>query len=63
MNKKQIIIEISEDGDCSIEGVGFIGTECEKSIREIEQQLGRRTSSSHKPEYRQRTKTRQRERA
>ena len=63
MQKKQVVIEIDANGDCSIEGIGFIGTECEKSIREIEQQLGRRTSASHKPEYRQRARTHQRERA
>ncbi len=63
MQKKQIVIDIDENGDCSIEGVGFIGTECEKSIREIEQQLGSRISATNKPEYRQRVRNRQRERA
>ena len=63
MNKKQIVIEIDENGNCSIEGKGFIGTECEKSMREIEAQLGSRVSASHKPEYRQRSKVQQRERA
>lgn len=63
MQKKQIVIDIDENGNATLEGENFIGTECEKFIREIESQLGRRTSSSHKPEYRQRSRTRQRERA
>ncbi len=63
MNKKQIIIDIDSDGNCSIEGENFVGTECGKFIGEIERQLGKVTSSTNKVEYDQRVRTRNKERA
>lgn len=51
---KEILVEIDADGNCSINGKGFVGTECEKFIQEIEQTLGKTISQTNKPEYRQR---------
>jgi len=62
MPSKEIVIEIDENGDCSVEGKGFSGPECDKNIQEIERALGERTSVQHKPEYRQRVTNNNRER-
>ncbi len=62
MSRKKCVIEIDEDGNCSIEGKGFVGPECHKFIGEIENDLGERVSSTNKPEYRQRVVRGQRER-
>ena len=51
---KKIVVEINEDGDCSIEGHGFHGPDCDRAIREIEAALGTRTSTRCKPEYSER---------
>lgn len=58
MNRKEVVIDIDENGDCSIEGKGFVGPECEKSMKEIEQALGNVSSSQNKPEYNQRAAVR-----
>lgn len=64
MKSKEIIVDINTDGSCSIEGQNFTGAECEKFIKEIEQELGQRTSEKRKAEYAQRTiKNKQKERA
>lgn len=55
--KKQIVIDIDPEGNCSIEGEGFIGPECSHFIEEIEQTLGTRITQKDKPEYRQRQTT------
>jgi len=55
---KQIIIEIDNDGNCSLEGQGFVGPECEKSIGEIEKALGATTTSKKKQEHGQRAVSR-----
>lgn len=52
---KQIIIEIDKDGNCSLEGQGFVGSECGKFIGEIEKALGITTTSKKKQKYFQRT--------
>jgi len=57
MSPKQIVIKIDENGDCSINGQGFQGPECEKFIKEIEQDLGQKIESKHKKEYHQRTRS------
>lgn len=62
MPKKQVVVEIDEEGNCSIDGQGFVGPECQKFIGEIESDLGVRTSTTQKAEFRQRTAIRQRER-
>ncbi len=51
---KSIVIQFDENGDCSIEGQGFVGPECDKALREIETALGQTTSRAKKPEYMQR---------
>lgn len=54
---KKIIIEIDEEGDCSIDGKGFVGIECSKFLKEIEEAIGTTVTSTNKKEYNQRTKT------
>jgi len=51
MNAKQIVIEISENGECSINGENFSGPECSKFIGEIQSSIGQIKSSTKKPEY------------
>ncbi len=51
MSTKQIIIDISENGECSINGENFIGPECCKFIEEIQCSIGSIKSSKNKPEY------------
>lgn len=53
-NQKQIVIDIDSDGNCSVDGEGFIGPECKHFINEIEEALGTRISQKDKPEYSQR---------
>lgn len=62
-NQKKIVIEIDENGSCSIEGEGFVGPECSHFMDEIEESLGKKISEHNKPEYRQTrtTKTRGRQ--
>lgn len=48
---KKIIIDINENGDCTIEGKGFVGPECESLIKEVEQALGKRISATNKPSH------------
>lgn len=61
MKSKQVIIEIDQDGNCSIEGTGFVGPECSRLLGEIERDLGVSIKREQKPEYRQIQRTRQRE--
>lgn len=58
--QKEVTIKIDPEGNCSIEGEGFIGPECAKFLSEIEEALGTVTSHIDKPEYRQRNVTRER---
>lgn len=51
---KEIIIEVDENGNCSVEGRGFVGSECDKFLSEINNSLGKTTSSRKKKEYHQR---------
>jgi len=55
MSVKQIRIEIDLDGNCTAEGIGFVGPECERALREIDRALGTRTGSRRKPEHATRT--------
>jgi hypothetical protein len=52
--QKQIVIDIDANGNCSIDGEGFQGTECAHFISEVEHALGEQTLQRDKPEYRQR---------
>lgn len=58
--QKQIVIDIDPKGNCSIDGEGFVGTECAHFLGEIEETLGKRTYQRDKPEYNQRQTTSQR---
>jgi uncharacterized protein YuzE len=62
---KEIVIDIDENGNCKLEGMGFMGPECEKAMSEIESALGTTTSKVLKPEHSVvvRNKTKLRERA
>ena len=55
--QKQIIIDIDIEGNCSIDGEGFVGPECGHFLGEIQEALGERVSQKDKPEYRQRRTT------
>lgn len=55
--QKKVIVEIDGEGNCSIEGKGFVGPECSHFLTEIEEALGQQTSIKDKPEYRQRRTT------
>lgn len=55
--QKQIIIDVDSDGNCSIDGEGFIGPECGHFLNEIQEALGIQTSQKDKLEYRQRRTT------
>ncbi len=52
--QKKITIEIDSEGNCSIDGEGFVGPECASFIGEIEQSLGKTISTKNKKEYKQR---------
>lgn len=52
--QKKIIINIDQEGNCSIEGEGFVGPECSHFLSEIESSLGQIISQKDKPEYIQR---------
>ena len=60
---KSIVIEFDDNGDCSIEGEGFVGPECDKALSEIETALGQTTNRTKKPEYAQRQRAAARRRA
>jgi len=53
-SQKMVIVDIDQDGNCNIDGQGFVGPECGNFIEEIEESLGQRTSQINKPEYNQR---------
>jgi len=59
-NNKSITVEIDENGNCTIDGQGFVGTECAYFLKEIEESLGETTSSHNKPEYQKRSSIRNR---
>lgn len=59
---KQIIVDIDNEGNCSIDGEGFVGPECGHFIGEIEEVVGTRVTQRDKPEYRQRSTNRSRDR-
>lgn len=50
---QEIIVEFDKDGNPTIEGVGFVGTECKKFTEALESDLGVITSTVEKPEMRQ----------
>lgn len=50
---REIIIDIDQNGNATIEGKGFSGGECTKLTAAIEEALGDVTKRDFKPEYRQ----------
>lgn len=56
---KQITVTIDTDGSCQIDGANFVGTECERFIKEVETTLGVRERVQYKPEFRTRQVNRQ----
>ena len=48
---KTIEILINQDGEISIEAVGFQGADCEKATAFLEKSLGKLTRKNRKPEY------------
>ena len=48
---KQIIIEVSPEGELKIEAVGFKGAACVKATEAFEKALGVVKSKTKKPEY------------
>ncbi len=48
---KQIVINIAETGELTIEAVGYKGSACEKATKAMEQALGTPGKRSKKPEY------------
>lgn len=50
---KEITIDIDANGNVTIEGSGFVGTECTQLTKEIEAALGEVTKRDLKPEHRQ----------
>jgi hypothetical protein len=55
--QKQIVIDIDIEGNCSIDGEGFVGPECVHFMSEIQEVLGTEISQKDKPEYRQKRTT------
>jgi hypothetical protein len=62
MNNKKIVVDISETGDVSIEGEGFVGPECEVFANEISTILGVKKVFTKKKEYSIKTNVKQKER-
>ena len=58
--QKKIVVDIDEEGNCSIDGQGFQGTECAHFINEVEESLGEKISQEDKSEYHQREVNRER---
>ncbi len=60
-DEKKIVIDIDTEGNCSIDGQGFLGAECAHFIGEIEEALGDVVFQQDKEEYYQREETRERD--
>jgi len=58
MSRKHIIVEIDEHGNCSVEGKGFKGPECDKFLEEVSNAIGRTTHTVETEEHVQRDRTR-----
>jgi len=51
MKKKEIIVEVSETGEITIETVGYKGASCEAATKAIEAALGVAGDKKKKPEW------------
>lgn len=49
--KKQIVVEVSETGEITIETVGYKGAACEAATKAIEAALGVAGARKRKPEW------------
>lgn len=49
---QEIVIEIDEFGNVTVEGKGFVGPECEHLTADLEAALGAVEKRTLKPEYR-----------
>ncbi len=50
----KLIIDIGLDGNATVEGKDFVGTECKAISKAVESALGKAVKTQLKPEYRQR---------
>jgi hypothetical protein len=57
---RSIEVIVKTDGSLRIEGRGFIGANCEKATKFLEQALGKPTGKQKKPEYHRQVKREQR---
>lgn len=57
LREKEVVVEIDENGNCSIEAVGFVGPACEKVVNEIVAELGTPVNVQRKREYWQATRS------
>lgn len=48
---KQVIIQVSPDGEVKIDAVGFKGNACEKATAALIKAMGQVTKSAKKPEF------------
>jgi hypothetical protein len=54
----EVVITIDAEGNASVEGVGFVGTECDAWVTPIAQELGEEVEHQEKPERREQTAVR-----
>jgi hypothetical protein len=52
--KPEIIVEIDEVGNPTVEVIGFVGPGCTKLTEALEKVLGAKTKDTKKPEYNRR---------
>lgn len=61
MARKEIVIDIDENGNVSMDGKGFNGVECDKTMAEIEKAIGTSMTRNKKREYTMRQTNKKRE--
>lgn len=52
---KEIIVDIDEQGNVTMDGKGFEGTECDAFMADMEKSIGEVTKRVNKPEYHRKT--------
>ncbi len=62
MNNRTIEVIVSPIGEITIDAVGFKGPDCEKATKFLEEALGVVEQKIKKPEYHQRSTTRNQQR-
>jgi hypothetical protein len=48
---KEIVVEITPEGNVTIEGKNFVGMECDKAMKAFEDALGVRKARTNKPDF------------